>query len=97
MNYIKNNKIIYNEINVCGEIIKYFPENINLDNIKSYTLIFDIIHKILYPVEYNKYYKSKYEDNKFEYNKQILKDVLLCIKHSNDKTYDNLLDMINKY
>lgn len=81
-------KIYDSDNSLYAEIIEYFP-NIDYQNNIKY-LLFVLIFKILYPSKYAKYYNIEY-DNK----EQILKDeLLLCIKHSNDKTYDYLLEKI---
>jgi len=87
MAYIK-----HTNIKVYEEIISYFPSK-DLQNIsknKSYKL-FGIVFKILYPTEFAKYFKFKYNKRK-----HLLKYVLVtCIKHSRDKTYDELLSLIS--
>jgi len=46
--------------------------------------------KLLYPKEYSNYFGIEYNNKK-----QLLKEkILLCVKHSNDKTYDELLNLI---
>ena len=76
-------------------INNYFPkiDDPNLSKFLERSL-FDLVYKILYPKEYSEYYKFEEYDNK----EQVLKDVLLlCIKHSNDETYDNLLTSLKQY
>jgi len=82
------NELFDDNDNVNDKIIKYIPIN---DFSKKLTLRYKtIIFKILYPKKYTEYYNIEY-DNK----KQLLKDKLsLCISHSNDDDYDNLLSLL---
>jgi len=76
------NKIKENDKDKYTEITKYLP----IEDDKTF---FDLVFKILYPKEYAKHYNINYDIDEKE---QLLKDkILLCIKHSNDKTYDELI------
>ena len=91
--FIEN--IFENKKDIYDEIFGYFPkiDDPNLSKFLERSL-FDLVYKILYPKEYSEYYKFEEYDNK----EQVLKDVLLlCIKHSNDETYDNLLTSLKQY
>jgi len=83
----KNNRDIHDEI------FDHIPQINNPDLRQRHERgLFDLICKILYPDVYSKYYKIEY-DNK----EQILKDqILLCVRHSNDETYDDLLDRLHR-
>ena len=83
----KNNRDIHDEI------FDHIPQINNPDLRQRHERgLFDLICKILYPDVYSIYYKIEY-DNK----EQILKDqILLCVRHSNDETYDDLLDRLHR-
>jgi hypothetical protein len=85
-NYYKIINLFDDDTN--DKIIKYIPINEFSKNlILRYKII---IFKILYSKKYAEYYNIEY-DNK----KQLLKDkLLLCINHSNDDNYDNLLSLL---
>lgn len=73
-----------NHIDKYNKVVKYLPiiEHSILNH------LFVLVFKILYPHEYSEYYKIEY-DNK----EQLLKNkILLCIKHLNDKSYDELIN-----
>jgi hypothetical protein len=75
-----------NYIDKYNAVVKYLP--ITEHSILNH--LFVLVFKILYPRVYSEYYKIEY-DNKEE----LLKNkILLCIKHSNDETYDELLNLI---
>jgi len=69
------------------KIIKYLP----ITELPTRSL-FVLIFKILFPQEYSNYYEIEYDNME-----QIIKNkILLCIKHSNDETYDDLINLIKK-
>lgn len=69
------------------KIIKYLP----ITELPTRSL-FILIFKILFPQEYSNYYEIEYDNME-----QIIKNkILLCIKHSNDETYDDLINLIKK-
>jgi len=80
--------IYNNEKEKYDKVIEYLPKFDNEEQNKINNNIFTLVFRILYPKEYTKYYSIEY-DNK----EQLVKDkILQCIKHSNDKTYDDLID-----
>jgi len=69
------------------KIIKYLP----ITEFPTRSL-FVLIFKILFPQEYSNYYEIEYDNME-----QIIKNkILLCIKHSNDETYDDLINLIKQ-
>jgi hypothetical protein len=72
--------------NMYKEITSYIPTRKH----SMFNCSFFLICKILYPKIYSEYFNFEY-DNK----EQIIKEnILLCIKHSNDKTYDILIQKL---
>jgi hypothetical protein len=77
-------KIQENDHDIYNKITSY------ISSINNFNYLFILISKILYPQEYSDYFKIVY-DNK----EQIIKEnILLCIKHSDDKTYDILVQKL---
>jgi hypothetical protein len=78
------NYVKTNNKKIYDEIIEYLPDkDLNL---------FVMVYKLLYPQEYINHFKCEHNETKL-----LLKDVLLlCIKHSSDETYDELLKLLNE-
>ncbi len=78
----ENHKKKYNKV------VKYLPK-MELEHPMPKN-VFIMIFKILFPKQYSNYYGIEY-DNK----KQIIKNkILICIRHSNDETYDELINLM---